>query len=60
LPTNCIREDQLWDYIVENKITTNLDKGSVEKLAQAFLALTTMDKGFQPSAKKSNAPSPAP
>jgi hypothetical protein len=57
---NCIREDQLWDYIVENKITTNLDKGSVEKLAQAFLALATMDREFQSSAKKSTSPRPAP
>jgi len=49
---NCIREDQLWNYIVENEITTSLDKGSVEKLAQAFLALATMDKEFQPSTKQ--------
>jgi hypothetical protein len=49
---NCIREDQLWDYIVENKITTKLDKISIEKLAQGFLALATMDKEFQPSSKK--------
>ncbi|MES1180683.1 MAG: nuclease-related domain-containing protein [Verrucomicrobiota bacterium] len=57
---NCIREDQLWDYVVENEITTKLDKTAVEKLAQAFLALATMDKEFQPSAKKTNAPRPAP
>ncbi|HZF01582.1 MAG TPA: nuclease-related domain-containing protein [Methylomirabilota bacterium] len=57
---NCIREDQLWDYIVENEITTKLDKAAVEKLSQAFLALATMDKEFQPSAIKSNAPRPAP
>jgi hypothetical protein len=46
---NCIREDQLWDYIVENKITTNLNANEIEKLAQAFLALATMDKEFQPA-----------
>lgn len=44
---NCIREDQMWDYIVENKITTNLNANEIEKLAQAFLALATMDKEFQ-------------
>jgi Nuclease-related domain len=57
---NCVRDDQLWNYIVENEITTKLDKVTVEKLAQAFLALATMDKEFQSSAKKSNAPRPAP
>jgi hypothetical protein len=49
---NCIREDQLRDYIVENKITTKLGKDAVEKLAQAFLALATMDKEFQSSSQK--------
>jgi hypothetical protein len=49
---NCIREDQLWNYIVENEITTKLDSGSVEKLAQAFLALATMDREFHSSGKK--------
>ena len=57
---NCIREDQLWSYIVENEITSKLDKKAIESLAQAFLALATMDKEFQPSAQKSNAPRPAP
>ncbi|MEI9960600.1 MAG: nuclease-related domain-containing protein [Limisphaerales bacterium] len=56
---NCIREDQLWNYIVENEITTKLDKTSIEKLAQAFLALATMDKEFRPSVKKSNMARPA-
>jgi hypothetical protein len=42
----------LRDYIVENEITTKLDKVAVEKLGQAFLALATMDKEFQSSAKK--------
>lgn len=46
---NCIREDQLWNYIVENKITTNLNANEIEKLAQAFLALATMDREFQPN-----------
>lgn len=49
---NCIRDDQLWSYIVENEITTKLDKNAIEALAQAFLALATMDKEFQPSTKK--------
>lgn len=57
---NCIREDQLWTYIVENEITSKLDKAAIEKLAQAFLALATMDREFQPSAKNSNAARPAP
>jgi hypothetical protein len=49
---NCIRDDQLWSYIVENEITTKLDRKAIEALAQAFLALATMDKEFQPSIKK--------
>jgi len=49
---NCIRDDQLWSYIVENEITTKLDKKAIEALAQAFLALATMDKEFHPSMKK--------
>ena len=49
---NCIRDDQLWGYIVENEITTTLDNKAITALAQAFLALATMDKEFQPSMKK--------
>jgi hypothetical protein len=49
---NCIRGDQLWSYIVENEIANKLDKKAIDSLAQAFLALATMDKEFQPSMKK--------
>ena len=48
---NCIREDQLREHIVENEFANKLDKKSVESLAQAFLALATMDKEFQASEK---------
>jgi hypothetical protein len=49
---NCIRDDQLWSYIVENEIANKLDKKAIDSLAQAFLALATMDKEFQSSIKK--------
>lgn len=49
---HCIRDDQLWSYIVENKIANKLDRKAIDALAQAFLALATMDKEFQPSTKK--------
>jgi hypothetical protein len=49
---NCIRDDQLWAYIVENEFSGKFDKKTIKSLAQAFLALATMDKEFQSSAKK--------
>jgi hypothetical protein len=49
---NCIRDDQLWAHIVENEFANKFDKKTIESLAQAFLALATMDKEFQPSIKK--------
>ena len=48
---NCIRDDQLWEHIVENKFANKLDKKAIESLAQAFLALATMDKEFRASTK---------
>lgn len=46
---NCIRDDQLWSHIVDNEFPSKLDKKMIESLAQAFLALATMDKEFQSS-----------
>jgi hypothetical protein len=46
------RDDQLWEYIVENKFANKIDKKMIESLSQAFLALATMDKEFQSSTNK--------
>jgi hypothetical protein len=43
----CITDDQLHDCIVEKKNSDKLDRRRVEALAQAFLALATMDKEFE-------------
>lgn len=44
---HCIRDDQLWDYIVENIPGKKLTKETGARVAQAFLALATMDKEFK-------------
>jgi hypothetical protein len=49
---NCIRDDQLWKHIVENEFAKRLDTKAIDLLAQAFLALATMDKEFKPSASE--------
>jgi hypothetical protein len=43
---HCIRDDQLFDYIVESKRDKKLTKPEVEAIAQAFLGLAHMDKDF--------------
>jgi hypothetical protein len=43
---HCLRDDQLFDYIVEGKNRRKLSKQETESIAQAFLALARMDKGF--------------
>ena len=43
---NCVRDEQLYDYIVENKKSKKLDKKTIESISQAFLALARMDKDF--------------
>lgn len=55
---HCVRDEQLWNYIVESKVGRKLDGRSIGSLAQAFLALATMDKEFTP-AEKTELGSPA-
>lgn len=42
---NCLKDEGLYDYIVENKTGKRLTKREVESIAQAFLALATNDRG---------------
>src|SRR5262245_19231537 len=43
---HCIRDDQLWNYIVESKFGEKLQMPDVNRFAQAFLALAHMDSEF--------------
>jgi hypothetical protein len=43
---NCIREEQLHSFIVEKDFGKKLRPAEVDRLAQAFLGLAHMDKGF--------------
>ena len=43
---HCVKDEQLCDYIVENKRSKKLDKKIIESISQAFLALARMDKDF--------------
>jgi len=45
-PANCIRDNQLHDYIVENKIDKRLSADEIKQIAQAFSGLAQMDEGF--------------
>jgi Ca2+/Na+ antiporter len=45
----CVRDEQLYDYIVEKK--KKLTKKEMESILQAFLALARMDKDFSPASK---------
>lgn len=42
----CLRDDQLFDYIVDDKWNKKLSRQEVKILAQAFLGLARMDTGF--------------
>ena len=42
----CIRDEQLFDYIVEKKVDKGLRKDDIKRLAQAFLSLAQMDEDF--------------
>ena len=44
---NCIRDDQLYQYIGENKSRRSLKPEEVKTVAQAFLALARMDRDFR-------------
>jgi hypothetical protein len=48
---HCVRDDRLYDYIVDSKLGKKLRIEEVERIAQAFLALAQMDKGFEPKTK---------
>lgn len=43
---HCLRDDQLFGYIVESKFGTKLKQSEVDRIAQAFLALAQMDVEF--------------
>ncbi len=43
---HCIRDEQLHDYIANKKLGGRLSPAAVQTLAQAFLALAHMERGF--------------
>ena len=43
---HCVKDEQLYDYIVENKKAKKLSQKEIESISQAFLALARMDKDF--------------
>jgi hypothetical protein len=43
---HCVRDERLWDYIVEWKLKRKWTTGEAEKIAQAFLALAHMEARF--------------
>jgi hypothetical protein len=43
---HCVKDEQLHDYIVENKKSNKLTKKEINSISQAFLALARMDKDF--------------
>ncbi len=53
---NCIRDDQLFDHIVENQRSQKLTKQEVDTIAQAFLGLAHMDADFTASVAQPNVP----
>jgi hypothetical protein len=48
---HCIKDEQLYDYIVENKKSKKLSQKEIESISQAFLALARMDKDFGQNGK---------
>lgn len=48
---HCVKDEQLYDYIVENKKAKKLSQKEIESISQAFLALARMDKDFAPHSK---------
>lgn len=48
---HCVKDEQLYDYIVENKKSKKLSKKEIDSISQAFLALARMDKDFSPDNK---------
>lgn len=49
---HCVKDEQLYDYIVENKKSKKLDTKKIDALSQAFLALARMDRDFEPASKE--------
>jgi hypothetical protein len=43
---HCVKDEGLYDYIVENKRSKKLTKKEIDEISRAFLALATMDKEF--------------
>lgn len=43
---NCVRDDQLYDYIVETKYAKKLSPEEISRISQAFLGPAHMDKEF--------------
>lgn len=43
---HCVKDEQLYDYIVENKKSKKLSQKEIDSISQAFLALARMDKDF--------------
>jgi hypothetical protein len=45
---HCVKDEQLYDYVVENKKGRKLNKKEIESISQSFFALARMDKDFAP------------
>lgn len=43
---HCVRDEQLYEYIVESKKPNKLSKKEIDAISRAFLALARMDRGF--------------
>ena len=43
---DCMRDEQLWEYIVESRRGKVLDDAQIEDLTRAFVALAAMDRDF--------------
>jgi hypothetical protein len=56
---DCVRDDKLYDYIVEKDYGNRLGPGEVQRLAQAFLGLAHMDREFGHPSPDAPAPAPA-
>lgn len=48
---HCLREDQLWDYIVDKNFGTKLKPEQVQNVARAFAQLAHMEVDFTEKAK---------
>jgi hypothetical protein len=48
---HCVADEKLYEYIVENKNGSKLNKKEIESISQAFLAIARMDKDFNSEEK---------